>query len=373
MSYLAKASSEIAGSDTVSLISVKINHMEIEKVLTELVELPSPSGEELKAQQLVAEKLSELNFQVEFQEIYPNRPNLLARRGQGGPLIVTHIDTFPPLGHPAPYELKRQGDVVLGRGVLDAKGQIAAFLKALSLSQAPCQVAIAVDEEEKREGSKKLKLEAEMALVLEPTNLQIGVAEAGSIEAKIEVWGKEAHIDMPSEGVNAIHKAFDAFRQIKILPFMQVRHPLFGHPWASITWVSGGKNLGVLPDSCEMLIEVAVLPNVSTAQAVSELEGLFVSQAAFHEILDISPPFEVKRGEAVVKKVFSAIRKVLEKKPSLVGFPSWSDAQSLVEKGIPTVIVGAGSLATAHTADEQVSLGDLEKLALVLVEFLESF
>ncbi len=114
----------------------------------------------------------------------------------------------------------------------------------------------------------------------------------------------------------------------------------------------------------------ALLPNVSTAQAVSELESLFISQAAFHEILDVSPPFEVKRGEKVVKKVFSAVRKVLEKKPSLVGFPSWSDAQSLVEKGIPTVILGAGSLAKAHTADEQVSLNDLEKLALVLVEFL---
>jgi acetylornithine deacetylase/succinyl-diaminopimelate desuccinylase-like protein len=346
--------------------------MDIEKVLAELVELPSSSGEELKAQQLVAEKLSKLNFQVQLQEVYPNRPNVLAQRGRKGPLLVTHIDTFPPLEHPAPYELKRQGDTAFGRGVLDAKGQIAALLKALSLSQAPCQVAITVDEEEEGEGSKRLGLEAEMAVVLEPTNLQIGVAEAGSIEAKIEVWGKEAHIDMPSEGVNAIHQAFDVFRQIKTLPFMQVRHPLFGHPWASVTQVSGGKVPGVLPSSCEMMIEVAVLPNVSAAQAVSELEGLFISQAAFHEILDISPPFEIKKSEAVVKKVFSAVRKVLGKKPSLVGFPSWSDAQNLVKEGIPTVIFGAGFLAKAHTADEQVSLGDLEKLSLVLIEFLES-
>jgi acetylornithine deacetylase/succinyl-diaminopimelate desuccinylase len=344
--------------------------VEITDLLEELITRPTPSGEESRLLSFLKEFLKEAGFILREEEVFPKRANLIGERGEGGPLICTHIDTFPALDHPHPYTLKWEGEVVFGRGVVDAKGQIAALLKALSLTDSPCQVAFTVDEEKGGKGSEALNLNPPFAVVLEPTELNIAVAEAGSLEVKVEVWGKEAHIDCPEEGENAIHRVFEIFGKLKLLPFMQRRHKFFKRSWANIALIKGGKDVGVLPDGCEALIEASILPSVKTFEAVSQVESLMVQEGAFHEILDISPPFEINPSEKVVRKLINAGSKVLSTKPRLMGFPSWTDAQNLAAKGIPSVVFGAGSLSSAHTKEEKVSLSELELLTQILVEFL---
>jgi acetylornithine deacetylase/succinyl-diaminopimelate desuccinylase-like protein len=344
--------------------------IEITDLLWELITRPTPSGEEGRLVDFLKGFLEESGFNVREQEVFSERVSIIGKRGEEGPLICAHIDTYPPFEHPHPYTLKWEGEVVFARGVVDAKGQIAALLKAVSLTKSPCQVAFTVDEERSGKGSEVLDVKPPFALVLEPTELNVAVAEAGSLEVKVEVWGKESHIDLPQEGENAIHRVFEIFGKLKLLPFMQKRHRFFRRSWASLAFIRGGKDVGVLPGDCEALIEASILPGVKTYEAVSQIENLMLEEGAFHEILDISPPFEISSNEEVVKRLISAGSKILSGKPRLVGFPSWTDAQNLVAKGIPTAVFGAGSLSSAHTSEENVSLSELETLAQILVEFL---
>lgn len=330
------------------------------------MEIPSSTGQEEAFQLYLRENLRRLGFESELQEVAPFRPNLLAWRGQSPFLIATHSDTLPALE----YNLREKEGFFYGPGVADAKGQIAALLSVLEVNPYPVTLAFTVDEEAKGEGSRKLRLPpwVKMAVVLEPTELKVAVAQAGSLDLELTVKGRKVHGACPEAGENAIIKAFEAITRIQAMDFMHKEHFLLGKPYIMPYWIKGGDpELYLVPDETVIRFDVKLVPPLSPEGVLAEIERATVDYGHL-KVLDLNPPFEISPQAQVVRLLEEAIHLagISIPSPPFTGMPSWTDAEPLYHKGIEVVIFGAGELVHAHTEEERVSMDDLKKLAAVL-------
>src|SRR5207245_11080546 len=141
-----------------------------------------------------------------------------------------------------------------GRGACDTKGSIAAMMGALCdlarSGRRPEQTELVfaglVDEENAQAGSRafvRTKLKADLAIVGEPTGLQVVTAHKGSLWLKLETRGKAAHGAQPQLGRNAVHamaQIVDLLETEYSARLRRRRHPLLGHATVSVGVISGG-------------------------------------------------------------------------------------------------------------------------------------
>lgn len=240
------------------------------------------------------------------------------------------------------------------------------------MSRGDCIIVLVIDEENEGKGSEILEVEAEGAVVLEPTNLNIAIAEAGSIELEITTKGKATHSATPEKGDNAILKALEIYERIKNLPFLRQRHDLFPKSWVNLGVIEGGCDVGMVPEKCKIQLDVVILPGVDVEEAIKQIKGL-TEEGASLKILDISPPFSVEQSEKIVRTLSKAFKEVTQREPKFCGMRSWTDAQNLMAKGIPTIIFGAGDLAQAHSSHESISLKDLETMTKALARLIDTW
>src|SRR5204863_4320853 len=151
----------------------------------------------------------------------------------------------------------------------DTKGSIAVFLSALielaSTKRRPssteiCFVAL-VDEESGQAGSRSLPrsgFKADLAIVGEPTRLQIVTAHKGDLWLQLERRGKAAHGARPELGRNAVHamaRIVDLFETDYATALRKRAHPLLGHPTINVGSIAGGSQPNIVPDRCRIRID----------------------------------------------------------------------------------------------------------------------
>lgn len=346
-----------------------------------LVAVPTHETEK-EAQTLLAAWLGACGFDCELQEVVPGRPNLVARRGRGGPFLCSHVDVHPPHDHPDPFTCRRQGANLVGRGVLDAKGQIAALVAAVeSAPDAPALVAITCDEEGGGLGSERLQLPEgpwrnEGGIVLEPTDLRVGVAQTGHVDVEIDVSGTPGHAYGPEVSGSPIAAVLAALDALETCSFLDARHPLLPRPRRHIGRIEGGEHVWRRPARARAGVGLGVVPGVDLEEAKSEVRARLDDLAArwvsrgtsfTYEIVDASEPIEVSPELEVIGRLERAMGSPVEP----WGVPSWTDAGNLlVRHGVPCVVFGAGDLASAHSDHEWVRISDLERLSGILGRLL---
>ncbi|MGC9530266.1 MAG: M20 family metallopeptidase [Candidatus Bipolaricaulaceae bacterium] len=283
---------------------------ELLELARRLVAAATPAGREHRILPYMEEQLARAGLTVSRQRVAGAGENLIAGRGSGGPWLVSHLDVFPAYEHPAPFSPRLEGEELVGRGAVDTKGQIAALLWAVASTRAPVQVALVVDEEQLGRGSEALEVPpgAEGAVVLEPTNLRVAPAEAGSVGLVVLAGGRPAHGAMPWRGSSAIERAFALYERMCTLPLMQHRHPLFERgAWVNLGHIRGGYNTMVVPSRCEMELDVGFAPGLSAADVADQLEAALSEAEAVH-ITNIWEPWETDPAAAVVGAVERAFR-----------------------------------------------------------------
>ena len=353
-------------------IESSILQKRILEILKKLVETPTPTGEEHKLHDFLTSFLREKGFDVKKQDVPESCPNLIGRRKGGGLLLCAHIDTFPAFDHPDPYKLKLEGENLVGRGVIDPKGQIASLLVAIEYTDSPCEIAFTSGEEEKALGSKFLKATSPQGIVLEPTDFVICLSQAGAIEIEVKVEGTSAHGSLPQEGENAVLKAFEIYRRLTKMPFLKQTHPHFpSGGWVNLGKIQGGKDVMVVPYQCSFQADIGVVPGVNIDQAVREVKNTVIQSGGRIYFRDISPPIQIESKLKVVKLLKESFEAITGKKAKIGGIPSWTDAENLYQKGIFCPVFGAGKLSRAHSNYEWVSLRELELLSLILIHFLD--
>lgn len=367
-----------------------------------LVAAPSenPGGTEDGPAEVAGSILTDLGAQTRTIRSDTGRPSVVAALGDGGrPSLAWngHLDVVP-VGDPgawdvAPFDGVVQDGRLIGRGAADMKGAIGAALAAASAIRrtgvdlaGTLQLHLVADEEHLgKHGTKVLNalglLDQDACVVGEPTDLQIGLAERGGAWITALARGTAAHGSQPHLGVNAIASmARLLLRLPEVLPDRV--HPLVGRPTVNAALISGGSAPNVVPDRCELEIDRRVVPGETSPEDVlAAFERLGEDLRREDPQVDLS--FRIREWtdaaegdpeSRIATTCREAIGEETGRRPRDVGFTGITDARFyLNDAKIPTVILGPGSLSTAHTANEWVLVDHLVSAARTYARIFVGF
>ncbi|MDQ6791974.1 MAG: M20 family metallopeptidase [Candidatus Dormibacteraeota bacterium] len=342
------------------------------------------TGEEGAVAEVVAGWCEAAGLEVELRKVQPGRPNVVARWDTGRrpiQLLTGHLDTVPVGADWTrdPYGAEVEGGRLYGRGACDMKGGLAAMLGAVfdlrwhGLEPAGgLLLAAVVGEEEDSAGTIALLedgLDADRAILGEPTNLELVRSNRGLINYSLAVTGASAHASSPELGRNAIVAAAHIVLELEALAGRLARdpHPTLGPPNLTVGTIHGGTRPYVVPDRCVVEVDRRVNPGESAETVRVELEDLVSEVRARLPWLVVEPdfgweylPFELEEGHPLVRALSSALSEVgIE--PRIGAWRAASDAGFLaVRAGIPTLLFGPGHIEAAHRPDEFVELAQVE-------------
>jgi acetylornithine deacetylase len=369
-----------------------------EKLLAELIALPSvnpaflpprhPQAGEQRVAEFLAATAAKAGLEIEFQKSLPGRSNVIARlrprhQIKRTTLLAPHLDTVG--ADDSHFIPQCKNGRLHGRGACDTKGSVAAMLTALcELAEAktrPLESEIIfaglIDEEQAQAGSRALVtsgFKADLAIVGEPTKLQVVTAHKGSLWLQLETRGRAAHGATPHLGKNAIHEMARVVELLETDYAAQLRgrkHPLLGSATVNVGKISGGTQPNIVPDFCTLAIDRRTLPGETEAgvgrEIAARLRAKKLAATIFNSKLAPAPALETDSQRPLVQQF---LRTVKQARP--VGVDYFCDAAVLAAGGIPSVVFGPGDIAQAHTADEWISLAQLERGKNLLLGFLKS-
>lgn len=313
--------------------------------------------------------------------------NLLAMRGDGGTHLAFagHLDVVPPgAGWTSDaFRPELRGGMLYGRGAVDMKGAVAAFVAAASqVSEGTVSLIITGDEEGPAvHGTRALigrmavrGIKPDLCIVGEPTSAarlgdMVKIGRRGSVNIWIDVPGRQGHVAYPHLADNPIPKLVAMLAEIDAILLdtgsdwfqpsnIEVTDLTVGNPAHNVIPANASARLSIRFNdlhSGEALVEM--IRTIATRHAPDAVVVGKVSGAAF-----LTPP------GALSALVAGAIEAVLGIQPELSTTGGTSDARFL-SKLCPVVEFGLVN-STMHKTDEAVAVADLEALADVYAEVL---
>ena len=393
--------------------------------ICDLIEIPSITGLESTAQRFVASLMNEVGLGVDIWEIdldtLRRNPHFsmgvdrkeglgvvggMGESGSRSLILNGHIDVVSPgdesnWRHPPWTGIVEDGRLY-GRGAVDMKGGLCCALYAVkAVRDAGVEldgrliVESVVGEEDGGIGTLAAILrgyKANAAIIMEPTELKVAPAQAGSHCFRIRVKGLSAHACVREEGVSALDKfmpIYNALMSLEIKRNSEVHDPLYSRYRLPIPLNIGVVKCGSWPSSVpeELVFEgrygIGVDEDVGVAHRAFE-EAVSNASCA-DDWLNIHPPeiewvggqFNPTRtpmDNSVSTTLAKAYRDTTGSQAIYEGVTYGSDMRHLVNIGnIPTVLFGPGDVRLCHRPDENVSIDDLIKaastLALTIVRY----
>ena len=151
----------------------------------------------------------------------------------------------------------------------------------------------------------------------------------------------------------------------------EYRDAILGPATVNIGLIEGGSRPNIVPDRCWAVVDFRETPALEQAGGIDKIFHAFLKRHGFASTVSVSliqgcGPLFTDPGHAMMNRLTSL-------GSILAGAPWLCDGAWLAKGGIPSVAVGPGSIAQAHTVDEWVWVEDLEKGAAYYRSFLESF
>ena len=372
----------------------------LERLLSDLVAIdsmnpdlvPGAAGEAAIAA-FIADWLRAAGLEVRVEEVQPRRPNVIGiARGSGGGrslLLNGHIDTVGVTGMSEPFTPCVRDGRLYGRGAYDMKGGVAACMvaavEAAKLKLRGDVIVTAVmDEEYAGLGTLAVAehTRADAAIVAEPTELQLVVAHKGFVWLEVETEGVAAHGSRPHLGVDAIVKMGGVLAGLDRLVGELSRrpaHPLLGPPSVHASTIQGGGEWSTYPDRCTLAVERRLLPGETGDAAEAELQAIVAALAAADPAFRaavrrdlVRSPLETPVGAPIISAVRQAAGDALGRLVEPAGVSFWTDAASLHEAGIPTLLFGPLG-AGAHAVEEWVDLASVQTCAEIYLATAAAF
>jgi len=318
----------------------------------------------------------------ERQDALPGRPNVVGRvEGRDTESIVfeAHMDTvLADHMDIEPFQPEVRAGCLYGRGSCDTKASLAAMLDAArraadrgSLPRSIC-VAATADEEYKFTGVVKLiesGLRARMAIVGEPTRLNLVVAHKGCLRWEVEARGVSAHSSTPDQGDNAIYRMAEIVKALERYAgalSQEPGHPLAGGKTLSVGIIHGGQTVNIVPDRCHVLVDRRTLPDEDPEEAYQAAAAYLKAEVGDHDHWQVLPPFLSSPGLDVdpESEVVAAAKHACGSvglPGSIRGVAYGTDASKLHKAGIPSIVFGPGDIRQAHSAVEFVELRQVDQ------------
>jgi acetylornithine deacetylase len=374
-----------------SLVGLLSRLVSIDSVNPDLV--PGARGEREVAD-FVAGWLREAGLEVSVEDSgRPGRPNVVGvARGSGGGrslMLNAHMDTVGVAGMEAPFTPEVRGGRLHGRGAVDTKSALAAFMLCAARARGAglrgdVVLAAVVDEEYASAGTETLarRRKADAALVGEPTGLEIVTAHKGFAWFEIETLGNAAHGSRPDIGQDAIAKMGKVLTAIDEMALRLSRakpHRLLGPGSVHASLVQGGQELSSYPAACRLSLERRTIPGETADGVAAELQAILDRLSAedprFHAVLRpllSRGHLEVRWDEPIVAVLKEQVTRVTGGQPTLAGMPVWTDAALLADAGIPSVIFGPRGEGL-HGRVEWVDLASVEACRDIVSGVIGSF
>jgi acetylornithine deacetylase len=195
-------------------------------------------------------------------------------------------------------------------------------------------------------------------------------AHHGVVRLAMTAHGRAAHAATAHLGVNAVvaaARAVDALDRELVRPLAALDHPLTGPATLTPTVIRGGIAPNVVPDTCEVVLDRRTAPGTTASRALEEIEAVLEPLRRAGDDLRVSEPFvalpsvETPADAAVVDAAEQAASRVLARPVTAGGVAFATDACHLFgHGGIPSVVLGPGSIDQAHTVDEWVDLREVQ-------------
>lgn len=284
-------------------------------------------------------------------------------------LLNSHIDTVRPGSGwiTDPYKAEEEGDKITGLGSNDAGASVVALLGAFmhyySGENMPYNLIYCASAEEEISGKNGIVSilnqlgRIDLAIVGEPTQMQMAIAEKGLLVLDCEAKGKAGHAAR-NEGDNAIYKAIDDIKLLTAYKF-PLESEVLGPVKMTVTQIAAGQQHNVIPDSCKFVVDVRTNEFYSNKEACKIISGLIKSEVKArsftHNSSGINPDHPiVKRGIELGLNIF--------------GSPTTSD-QAIIP--YPSVKIGPGDSARSHTANEHIFIREIREGITTYINLLQ--
>ena len=322
--------------------SVDVDRVDVVALTRALSDIDSTTGGETEAGRLLAAILRERGYEVEEQPVDGGRFNVFATLGEAPQVVFsTHYDCVPPF-----FPTRVENGVLFGRGVCDAKGilaaQVAATERLREAGERRVGLLYVVGEERGSDGARVANERAPAGVRFlingEPTDNRLGLATRGMLRVRLVATGRAAHSSFPELGESAIDKLLDALMVVRGLEMPE--DPELGRTHYTVGLIDGG-----------------VAPNVVSPHASAELMFRIVGDAApIHDAL------RVVEGLVSLEHVLEIPAVHLHRVGGFetAVFPYTTDIPVLTRWGRP-LLIGPGSIHTAHTDHEHVSIDELRQ------------
>ena len=381
-------------------------------ILASLISIPSvnPMGQNVSGPIFLEGRMSDwlveffrsIGVEHERIEVVSGRDNVVARFDSPGAeftiLLDAHQDTVPIDGMTiAPFKPAIRDGKITGRGACDVKGGMAAMLFAFRrlVHEQPRGAANVVlsctcDEESTTLGitdlvkywraehgrSKLLSTKPDVAVIAEPTLLDVVVAHRGVTRFKVRTAGRACHSSDPTQGENAIYRMAKVVTALEEYADQLTRtvaaHPLCGGATLSVGRITGGQSVNIVPDECVIEIDRRVIPGEDRDEVVVDIRRFLKDRLSFD--VEFEPPWiespaltdtdNAQLAEAVLKSVIG-----IDGPHSAIGVPYGTHASRTCAGGVPSIVFGPGSIDQAHTKDEFLEIDQLEKAAEAYFRF----
>lgn len=303
---------------------------EIEKLLLELLNIPSVSGQEKAIGQFLVSKLKD--FKVKKQFVTKERFNIIAKKGKSDIYIVVHMDTVPGV-----IPIKITKDKIFGRGAIDNKGNIAgAIMTARKLKN--INLIFTVGEEVDFSGAKKLNIKDGKFIIMEPTKMKIMRGQRGLVMAMISAKGRQIHSSLKFEKEESA--VFNLVNTLQIL---------YEKKWTAFnTVINKGGESG----------------NVIAPYAEAKINARPKDDEEYQEIISFLKKYKKKNVKIKIIEVYKPCFSLLIEKGEIA--PFLSEMVFLNN----SLLFGVGDISVAHSASEYVVRNELNKLEGKLLELV---
>ena len=334
-----------------------------------LVDVASVSGDEQRITDLGEQALRGTALDVQRDG------NVLVARSSLGRerrvLMAGHLDTVPIADN---VPSRREGDRLHGCGTSDMKSGDAVLLHLAATLQEPAYdvTYVLYDNEEveaEKNGLNRIAatrrdwLDADLAILMEPTNGRVEAGCQGTLRASVSVPGRRAHSARSWLGDNAIHGAAPLLATLGAYEARQVDiDGCVYREGLNAVSISGGVAGNVIPDACTVVVNFRFAPDRSEAQALEHMREVFPS---YEVVLLDSAPGALPGLTAPAAAHF--IDAVGERPVAKYG---WTDVARFAALGIPAVNYGPGDPNLAHTREESVETALITRCADVLRRYL---
>lgn len=350
---------------------------------------------EREAAEFVAQYLRAIGIETHVEEVVPGRPNVIGIIDSGKPgktlLFEGHTDVVTEGNREAwkydPFGAEIVDGRMYGRGTNDTKGNLACMITAcqsILLDEEAFTgkiiLCIPCDEEGLMLGIKHFIKQGwadgvDGAIICEPEENQVCIAQRGAIRLRVDIYGKMAHGAISWSGINPNWRMARFITEMEKLekeeqlrlgedPFLK---------WPTITPtilrapVKGDAQINVIPDHCMTTLDIRTVPAQNHDELLAKIEAIIDRMKAEDPdfnveltVLDNRPATATDKDDPVVQAIYQAVKDVLETEPRYNGVPGATDGTFLHVHGVPIVTIGAGDREMPHQIDEYV---DIEELA----------